>query len=184
MRITGGTFRGRQLKTTPGMTTRPTADKIRQAVFNILMNDIAEAQVLDLFAGSGAMGIEAISHGAQSAVFVEAGRAQVNVIRKNLDALGLKAEVIAGDYTSACRALEGAGRRFDLIFADPPYKEYVPLEIIDTILQYNLLAPGGLLIIEHKSGQETATERLWLIKQRRFGQTEVSFYGEKNQRPE
>ena len=183
MRITGGKFRGRRLQTTPGLATRPTSDKTRQAIFNILMNDIADARVLDMFAGSGAMGIEAMSHGAEHAVFIEAGHAQVNVIRKNLDTLGLDGDVMTGDYKSACRALETAGRKFDLIFADPPYKEFAPLEIVDTILRYNLLAPGGLLIIEHKSGQETATERMWLIKQRRFGKTEVSFYGEKDQRP-
>jgi len=183
MRITGGILRGRVLKATPGLKVRPTSDKTRQAIFNILMNDIAGARVLDLFAGSGAMGIEALSHGAEDAVFIEVGRAQVNVIRTNLKTMGLEGEVIAGDYKTSSRALGTAGRNFDIIFADPPYQDFAPLEIIDTVLQYSLLAPGGLLIIEHKSGQETATERMWLIKQRRFGQTEVSFYGEKKQRP-
>ncbi|UCD18648.1 MAG: 16S rRNA (guanine(966)-N(2))-methyltransferase RsmD [Candidatus Zixiibacteriota bacterium] len=179
MRVTGGRYRGRLLKTSPGLQARPTADKTRQAIFNILMKDVENKMVLDLFAGSGSLGIEALSRGAESALFVESGRPQVHVIRENLTMLGLDAEVIERDCRSACRYLAKVGRKFDLIFADPPYREYAPLQIVDLVTHYDLLAPGGFLIIEHKSRQETATEKMAVLKQRRFGQTEVTFYGSK-----
>ena len=179
MRVTGGELRGRKLKTTPGMTARPTTDKIRQAIFNILMHDIIDSKVLDLFAGSGALGIEALSRGADSAVFIENGRAQAAVIRENLKSLGLEGDILNSDFRSACSLLGETGktgRKFDIIFADPPYTEFSPTEIIDTVLQYNLLADTGFLIIEHRAGHDKNNGRMKLIKERKFGQTEVSIY--------
>ncbi len=176
MRVTGGLYKGRMLKTMPGIRTRPTTDKIRQSIFNILMHDIDGKSVLDLFAGSGALGIEAVSRGSESAVFVESGNTQVSIIKENLDSLGLDAEIIDSDYIVACQILSEGGRKFDIIFADPPYGEIVPLQVLRTICQYGLLSSGGLFIIEHKFGQPVETELLKLIKQRKFGQTEVSFF--------
>ena len=179
MRVTGGIFRGRKLLTVPGRLTRPTADKVREAIFNILVHDTEGARVLDIFAGSGALGIESMSRGAGSVVFVESGRDQGQTIKHNLDSLKLDGPVLVMDYREACRHLAGKHREFDLIFADPPYDEVTPLEIVETILQYGLLSPGGLLIIEHKRGQVTETGRMVLLKKRKFGQTEVSFYARK-----
>ena len=121
MRVTGGTLKGRTLKTIPGLSTRPTTDKIRQSILNTLMNDIEDASVLDIFAGSGALGIEALSRGAALAVFIESGRKQIEIIQYNLKALDLKAGVFECDYIAACRSLQSDDRKFDLIFADPPY---------------------------------------------------------------
>lgn len=176
MRITGGIYKGRMLKTMPGLRTRPTTDKIRQSIFNVLMHDIEGKSVLDLFAGSGALGIEAVSRGGESAVFVESGIKQVSIIKENLNSLGLDAEIIDSDYIVACQLLSDGGKKFDIVFADPPYKEIMPLEVVKTICQYGLLSSGGLFIIEHKFGQPVETELLKLIKQRKFGQTEVSFF--------
>jgi 16S rRNA (guanine(966)-N(2))-methyltransferase RsmD len=176
MRVTGGSLRGRKLKTTPGLDSRPTTDKVRQAIFNILMHDILDADILDLFAGSGALGIEALSRGANSAVFVEKGRAQVAVIKDNLESLDLKAELINTDFKTACGRLSESGRKFDIIFADPPYADFTPPDIIDAVLQYNLLADSGFLIIEHRAGKKNKDGRMKLIKERKFGQTEVSIY--------
>ncbi len=179
MRVTGGIFKGRLLKTTPGMAARPTTDKVRQSIFNILMNDIEDKTVLDIFAGSGSLGIEAISRGAQSAVFVEIAHQQSAAIRFNLKSLDLREELIEADYLKAARQLALEGRRFDIIFADPPYDKITPAEVINAVLEYNLLAPQGFLIIEHKSGIDFSDDRMTLLKNRKFGQTEVTFYASK-----
>jgi len=176
MRVTGGELKGRKLKNTPGLISRPTTDKTRQSIFNTLMHDILNTDILDLFAGSGALGIEALSRGAKSAVFVENGRQQAAVIRDNLEALGLKGELLNIEFKTACARLAESNRKFDIIFADPPYSDFSPADIIDTVTQYNLLADTGFLIIEHRAGQEKKSGRMMLIKERKFGQTEVSFY--------
>ncbi len=182
MRVTGGTFKGRILKTTPGLSTRPTTDKIRQSIFNILMKDIEEAVVLDIFAGSGALGIEALSRGAASAVFIESGHKQVEMIQENLTTLGLKAGVFECDYMTACRNLHIDGRKFDMIIADPPYEKISPEKVIEIVLQYDLLEYNGLLIIEHKAGQVIKADRMEKLKKRKFGQTEVTFYARKQKK--
>jgi len=176
MRVTGGEFKGRPLKSTPGLTVRPTTDKIRQSIFNILMNDIEETEVLDLFAGSGSLGIEALSRGAKSAVFVEQGHAQTEAIKRNLKALGLPGEILHADYKSGCRKLSEENRQFDMIFADPPYEKYSPDDVAKAVLQYNLLRIGGFLILEHKSGGKVNDSRFTLLKRKKYGQTEVTFY--------
>ena len=179
MRVTGGRFRGRILHTTPGLTTRPTTDKVRQSIFNVLMHELEGAEVLDLFAGSGALGIDALSRGAASAVFVESGFKQVAAIKKNLHTLGLEQKILPVDYCEACRLLAAQEKKFTLIFADPPYEEIAPLEVAETVIQYDLLSSNGLLIIEHKSGLNVDSDKLTLLKKRKFGQTEVSFYAAK-----
>ena len=176
MRVTGGIFRGRKIQGTPGHVTRPTADKVRQSIFNILMNDIEGTSVLDIFAGSGALGIDAISRGAVSAVFIESGRNPSEAIKANLRSLQLEEEVLVIDYRKACELLARKRRKFDIIFADPPYEQVMPQQVIDTVLQYDLLSDNGLLIIEHKAGQAAESDRLQLLKKRKFGQTEVTFY--------
>jgi 16S rRNA (guanine966-N2)-methyltransferase len=179
MRVTGGIFGGRKLQTISGRATRPTADKVREAIFNVLMHDVEGARVLDIFSGSGALGIEALSRGAEAAVFIESGRVQVNAIKNNLRNLGLKADIFVKDYRTACRYLSEEGKRFELIFADPPYDEVTPSEIVETVFQYGLLSHNGLLIIEHKRMQAKESDKMHLLKKRRFGQTEVSFYARK-----
>jgi len=177
MRVTGGTFRGRKIYGVPGMDTRPTSDKTRQAIFNILMNDTEQARVLDLFAGSGALGIDALSRGAADALFIESGRKPVEMIKRNLKSLDLPENVVEGDYREACRMLSDKNEKYDLIFADPPYDLIAPMEVMETVVQYDLLSPDGILIIEHKYGRAGQMPgELRLLKKRKFGQTEVSFY--------
>lgn len=176
MRITGGKFRGRPLKAARGLVSRPTTDKIRQSIFNILMNDIENRDVLDIFAGSGALGIEAISRGAATAVLIESGHQQVQAIKSNIKSLGLDIRLIKSDYKAACHLLSEEEKQFDIIFADPPYEKYTPTDIADVAMRYNLLRDEGLLIIEHKSGLESENDSLILLKRKKFGQTEVSFY--------
>ncbi len=179
MRVTGGAFKGRILKAADGLVSRPTTDKVRQSIFNILMNDIENKEVLDIFAGSGALGIEAISRGAASAVFIEQGYHQSNAIKSNLKSLELSSRLIKSDFRAACRLLSEEGATFDLIFADPPYEKYSPDDVGEVIGQYNLLRPDGFLIIEHKYGLELKDGRFSLLKRRKYGQTEVTFYANK-----
>lgn len=176
MRISGGIYKGRILKATPGLDTRPTPDKVRQAIFNVLMHDIEDAIILDLFAGSGALGIEALSRGADTAVFIEQGREQAKVIRENLNMLDIDARVLQVDHKSGCRILYENNERFDIVFADPPYKLFSPIDIVNLVTEYSLLAENGFLIIEHKSGRSLETEKLRLVRNKKYGQTEVTIY--------
>lgn len=176
MRVTGGIYGGRVIKTVPGLKTRPTPDKVRQAIFNMIMHDIEGTRVLDLFAGSGALGIEALSRGAAAATFVESGRAQAKIIRENLAGLEIEGEILENDYISACRALSAGGRNFDIVFADPPYDLLRPLEIAALVAEYNLLAPDGFLIIEHRAGQDVENEIWRPARHKKYGQTEVTIY--------
>ncbi len=176
MRISGGKYTGRQLRTLSGFSTRPTTDKVRQSIFNILMHDTEDASVLDLFAGSGALGIEALSRGAKSAAFVDFSGKSAGVIKMNLKSLGLKQDVYEMGWTAACKLFAERDEKFDLIFADPPYNKVSPKKVIEAVYQYNLLGEKGLLIIEHKAGLEAGDEKMVLLKKRKFGQTEISFY--------
>ncbi len=119
MRVVAGELRGRRLTLPPGRTIRPTADRVREALFSIL-GDVTGIRVLDLFAGSGALGIEALSRGASEAVFVDSSRRAVAAVRANLEALGLDATVRRGDALSFLEAGEAA-RRYQIVFVDPPY---------------------------------------------------------------
>lgn len=125
MRVIAGSARRLLLKTVDGMETRPTTDRIKETLFNMLQNDLYGARFLDLFAGSGAIGIEALSRGAKEAVFVDKGDGQISCIRENLKTTHLeeKARVMSADVTEAVRRLDRDGKSFDFIFMDPPYRK-------------------------------------------------------------
>ena len=137
MRVIAGSARRLLLKTVDGMETRPTTDRIKETLFNMLQNDLYGARFLDLFAGSGAIGIEALSRGAKEAVFVDKGDGQISCIRENLKTTHLeeKARVMSADVTEAVRRLDRDGKSFDFIFMDPPYRMKKVLEALkDTCL--------------------------------------------------
>jgi 16S rRNA (guanine966-N2)-methyltransferase len=173
MRVIAGEFRSRKLKTLPGLDVRPTPDRLREALFSILAPRIEGAVFLDAYAGSGSVGIEALSRGASRAIFVERSRAAVGVIRENLRALGVedRAEVLQ------TRALAVLGRRqAGLIFLDPPYRlvqEYTEA------LRLLGAAPGPLVMVQHDSHLELAESCGCLSRFRvlRQGENCVSFYG-------
>ncbi|HEY9871525.1 MAG TPA: 16S rRNA (guanine(966)-N(2))-methyltransferase RsmD [Candidatus Obscuribacterales bacterium] len=176
MRITGGASRGRIISGPQGLEARPTASKIRQAFFNILSSRIRAARVLDLCAGTGLMGIEALSRGASEVIFVEESRRLARSIEQNLQRLGYEAEVICGDVRKVMPALEPD--RFDIVFADPPYKSRLALTIVREVARNHLLAPDGVLAVEHARGADLSYEEagLYLYDRREYGQTCVSFY--------
>ena len=180
MRIVAGRFGGRRLKGPEHAGLRPTAERVREAIYNVLGARVADARVLDLFAGTGGLGLEALSRGAVSAVFVERERRAVSLLRTNLAALGLapgEAEVIPGDAIAALRRLAGQGRRFELILADPPYDAGMADRTLAAVVETGLLAPGGLLVWEHRANQAIAAPPgLILADKRTYGDTALSYY--------
>ena len=151
MRVITGTARGTNLKAPDGLLTRPTADKVKQALFNIIQYEIA-GDVLDLFAGSGQLGIEALSRGARHAVFVDERADAISVIRENLRRTHLedRAEIVRGDYLTY---LSRCKKSFRLIFLDPPYAEKYLENAIKRISEIDILAEGGIIITERPVGK-------------------------------
>jgi len=156
MRIIAGSRKGARIFAPKGLETRPTADRVREAAFNLLGPGAAEdAQVLDLFAGSGAMGLEALSRGAGRATFVESDREACRTIVRNLDKLRLEgATVLCQDALTALRNDARAGTRYDLVLLDPPYKRFSSLQ--NAMIRHlpEILAPGGTLLIETAANEE------------------------------
>lgn len=148
MRVITGSARGRRLKELEGMETRPTTDRVKEGLFNVLQFDIEGRRVLDLFAGTGQLGIECLSRGAASAVFVDRRPDAVQLTRENLKLCGLtdRARVVAGD---SMEFLKSAREKFDLVFLDPPYQAELLEAAIAHIARHDLLAPHGLMAAEH-----------------------------------
>lgn len=183
MRVIGGSLKGRRLRSVKGSLVRPTSDKVREAVFNILPMDFPFERVLDLFAGTGAMGIEAVSRGAGEAVFVDRDQAPCDVIRKNIEACGLaeRTKVVRRDAIAALRAFSAAGERFDLVIIDPPYESGLTEEALRAVDEGGLLAEGGMVVAEASTripldGAAGALATLELADRRRYGDTTVYFF--------
>jgi 16S rRNA (guanine966-N2)-methyltransferase len=179
MRIIAGAFKGRRLAPVKGRI-RPTAAKVREAVFNILGERVAGVRVLDLFAGTGALGIEALSRGAAEAVFVEEHPEALKVLRRNLADLDLadRTTVWPLPVAAALKKLAGRGERFGLVFLDPPYGGGVAAAALSTLASLDVLAPGARVVVEH-SRRENLPEvcgALRCFSERRYGDTQAAFY--------
>ncbi len=179
MRVIAGSHRGRRLFALAGRSIRPTADRLRESLFNILHPRPAGMSVLDLFAGTGALGIEALSRGAVAATFVDHAREAVAVIERNLAQLGLAhaARVMRWDIARNLHCLRSPPDRFDLVFMDPPYGRGLVQPALRHLADSGCLASAALLLIEHDAGEPVmATEfGLRLIELRRYGKTVVTF---------
>jgi 16S rRNA (guanine966-N2)-methyltransferase len=175
MRIVRGSLGGRVLRAPHGADTRPTSEKVREAIFNILP-DVEGMQVLDLFAGSGGLGIEALSRGAAHATFVDHAKAALGAIRGNLRELDLEARstVLAGDAV-ALAARHVPASPWQLVFVDPPYRSDLAVRAVQTLAH---LAPEAVIVIEHdrRNAPPDALGSLLRTDQRRYGDTLVSFY--------
>ena len=178
MRVISGEMGGRRIKAPKGQRTRPTADRVREAIFSTVAPWLPGARVLDLYAGSGALGIEALSRGAGSAVFVESDPEAARVIRENLAVLGLtdRARIIRADALRAIERLARAGTRFTVILLDPPYS--APLEpALSRLARGRVLEPSGLVIVQHFSKTIVPPQRGWsLWKRRRYGETTLTLF--------
>lgn len=180
MRIGGGRLRGRAIRAPAGEKTRPTSGRLKKALFDILAPRLAGARFLDLFAGAGAVGIEALSRGATEVTFVEQSRSAAAAIERNLGELGLasKAALIRRELGAALRSLEAQGQRFDLIFLDPPYRLVTHAALLSRLAALDLLEPGGLVILEHhhKTPLAEAYGSLTRVRKVRAGESVLSFY--------
>ena len=177
MRIIAGSARGRTIEAPKGMGTRPTLDRVRETVFDILQFELANASVLDLYAGSGAMALEAVSRSAKKAVLVDRDREAVRVIRKNIAALRFEdaCQVLPMQDTAALDRLAEAGETFDIIFLDPPYHMDTN-PVITAILEKGLLSANGILCVEYDRMTPSPAEGLALWKERAIGQTRLRLF--------
>lgn len=177
MRVITGKARGVQLKTPDGMTTRPTTDRVKEALFSIIQFDIPTARVLDLFGGTGQLGIEALSRGAASAVFVDAGEPACRLIRENLKRTKLEsdAKVIRADYLDY---LKRCREKFDIIFLDPPYAEVFLENALKSITEIDILQSGGIIVTERPVGKELPWdfEGFTRSKDYKYGNTVLAIY--------
>ena len=181
MRIIGGELRGRRLLAPPGGKIRPTSDRVREAIFDILGPAWNFPRVLDLFAGTGALGIEAVSRGAGEAVFVEQGKGALIVLKGNLKALSLKSRawILPVAAKRGIAILAEKGMVFNLIFIDPPYGKGLADKALEEIINGAILAATGIIVVEHSSREEIVPPvGLARSQQRRYGDTSVSFYRE------
>lgn len=180
MRIVAGEFRGRELVTPSGGTTRPTAARAREALFSILA-DVSDARVLDLYAGSGALGFEALSRGAEQLVLVEASRAAQQAIRSNISTLGVdgRAILLPLRAEASLRALERHGP-YSLVFADPPWADaQAAFGFLEKLSRTELLAPAARLVLEHAARQPPIAKEgspLHATDTRRWGDTAVTIF--------
>jgi 16S rRNA (guanine(966)-N(2))-methyltransferase RsmD len=183
MRIIAGEFRGRRIKGPESEKVRPTKDRIREAVFNVIAGEVPGSRVLDLFAGSGAYGLEALSRGAGKAIFVEGGREFSAVIKENIKSLGVeaRAKIITKDVFKSLEEVKKEKESFDLVFSDPPYSKGMAKKTLIKINHYDILNHSGLLIIEHNIDERLPENEgaVSVFKRKTYGKTVISIYSKK-----
>jgi len=179
LRVIAGRWKGRRLLAVKGMHTRPTSDRVKEAIFNMLQQYITGSNVLDLFAGTGNLGLEALSRGCSRVVFVEKDPRAIDVLNKNRANLGCveQTTVMRDDVFHAIKRLSGR-ERFDIIFADPPYSRGLEAPLLDAIADSDILYQDGIVVLEHSSRdhQPDRVGSLIKLQDRRYGDTEISLY--------
>lgn len=185
MRVIAGKYKGRRLNAPDNYDIRPTSDKAKEALFSILTMELYGSRVLDLFAGTGSLGIEALSRGAGSCCFADASRAALNLIKANLAHCGVEEEtkVLAGDYKKviahlASKIVDGLEQPFDIILLDPPYGKGLLTDALERISESGILAEGGVIAAEHRKEEDLPDTigRFQKEKERRYGIVKLSFY--------
>lgn len=178
--MVSGSAKGRPLKSVPGSGTRPTTDKVKEAVFSMIGPYFEGGAVLDLFAGTGGLGIEALSRGMESAVFVDMESKSIDTIRANLQATKLEgqAQVYRNDAGRALSALEKRGRVFDLVFLDPPYRLKHGDELMLSMVEKGMLQKDALVVLEHESSYvyPEVIPGFYRLRQAVYGETTISIY--------
>ncbi len=186
MIITGGSYKGKKLKPLKGDTVRSSTSLLRESLFNILQEKVHKCIFVDLFAGSGIVGLEALSRGAEKATFVEKNKHNVKLIKSNIDLLGVREQtrIIATPVEEVIRCL--APEQADIIFLDPPYNMIEPeymQQIFTSIIENNALARDGLIILEHSTdcdAQRFTIHSLQLVKQKKYGKSSLAFWEKVN----
>lgn len=178
MRVVAGSLRGRRLEAPDGLHVRPTPDKVREALFDILGSDVTGSRFLDLFSGSGAVGIEAHSRGASKVALVESSPAALRILDRNLQTLGIDHDVhvIRTPWPRALAALSGGP--YTLVFADPPYSQAPYGEILESLQRPKLLSPDAVVVIEHefRNGAPERSGSLERARVARYGRVGLAFY--------
>ena len=177
MRVIAGSAKGRRLLTPDGMNTRPTTDMLKEALFGMIQFDVPGAEFLDLFAGSGGVGLEALSRGAVSLDCVEQDAKALTCIRTNLKTVGFdqKAKVWPMSVERALQQFSTQGRKFDMIFMDPPYLKGWEEKVAGLISEYGLLKPDGILIVESSSETVVRVPGLDVVKEKAYKTTRFTF---------
>lgn len=180
MRVIGGQARGRRLKVPKGQSLRPTSARVKEALFNILSRDLAGAKILELFAGTGNVSIEALSRGAAEALLIDSSTKSSNAIQENLRRLGLadRSQIWIMPVRRAVKLLAGRGATFDIIFLDPPYEQRWISSTLALLAEGRLLRPTGILVAEHSIREKPEPRYGSLVSydQRKYGSTLLSFF--------
>lgn len=177
MRVYGGDFKGRKLSFRPKKGLRPTTSKVKGAIFNILARQIPQSSFLDLFAGTGSVGIEALSRGAKLCVFVEKSHKNARIIRENLERTGLSGLVLIQDVRSAITRLKNQGYAFDIVFLDPPYEKGLVTETLKELAGGECLVKDAIILAEHSMRENVSLiEAFELIKKYQYGDTILSLF--------
>ncbi|HXG68374.1 MAG TPA: 16S rRNA (guanine(966)-N(2))-methyltransferase RsmD [Blastocatellia bacterium] len=180
MRVISGIYKGRKLRTLAGQAVRPTSDRLRETLFNILAPVIPGSRFLDLCAGSGAVGIEALSRGASRVTFVDQSRRACSVIQSNLASLGVEDEavIINRDALSALKRFAAESAQFDIIFFDPPYASEMYAQVMPLLATGGVLADSGIVIAEHRAKTPLAAEygNLKAYRQVKQGESSLTFF--------
>ena len=182
MRIIAGKYKGRKLESPVGRDVRPTSDKVREAVFSSLQAEIPDAVCVDLFAGSGAIGIEALSRGAKRVYFGDASKESMELTKRNCRTVGCSNDAIffTGEWQRVLpRIADEAAGRVDVVFIDPPYKAGIYEAVLAEIARLGLLAEGAVLMLEHdrRDALPESIAGFRLLRERDYGKTAVSYYG-------
>ncbi len=185
MRVISGKARGTKLNSIDSLSTRPTLDRVKESLFNIIQNKIPDSTVLDLFAGSGAIGIECISRGCKKVYFCENSKMAAEMVKSNLKKTRFTdySEIYIQDYKKTLKTLKDKNLKFDIIFIDPPYKEDIAVEAVGQIILLDLLAENGIIIIEtdEKEREEKELEKLdvEVYDLRKYGRVYLMFLNRK-----
>ncbi len=179
MRIISGNLKKKKLHTVRGMETRPTADRVRESIFNILLQRVKKAVVLDLYAGTGALGIECLSRGAQSAVFIDIAKEALSVIKKNIQSCAVEnqSKIVKWNILNNLNSIKEHTPPFDLVFMDPPYDRDTIGKTLHNLHESRSLARGATIIVEHSDKEQISDETAGyrISDRRKYGKTVVSF---------
>jgi len=180
LRVIAGEYRGRRLDRIEGTDIRPTSDMVKESLFNILGDAVIDSNFLDLFGGTGGIGIEALSRGAKHVVFIDSNIKSIKVLKENLKHLNIEnnIEVFHTDYSTAISKLYKYNKQFDIIFIDPPYSVGIAQSALGELDRNPIIAQAGLVIVEHDSRDEMpeSTGKLYMYRNKQYGNTTLSFY--------
>ncbi len=179
MRIVAGDYKGRRLYMPEGNDVRPTTEKVKEAIFSMLQFDIPGAIFMDVFSGTGSIGLEALSRGAKCCYFCDSSKASLGLIKKNIELCRAQAKsrILPGDYT---KTIAGLPEKADIIFLDPPYREGLMPDCFDKIREYDRLEEEGIIVAEHGEREKLPDEMAgyFKIKEKKYGTIVVSIYAE------